>query len=315
MKILVTGALGHIGSRFIHSIKPGEFDEVIMLDNLSTQRYCSLFDLPEGVKFRFYEDDICTADLDKYFAGVDVVLHFAAMTESAGSIDKQKEVEEVNLLGTERVAAACRKNGCRVFFPSSTSVYTSASEFLDEDSETDEKNAQTPYAASKIISEKMLAKMAGNNGLRYVVCRFGTIFGKSKGMRFHTAVNRFCWQAVMSKSITVWETALAQKRPYLDVADAVGVVKHMLKKDLFENDLYNIATINCTVQEIINKVSIYTPNIKISKIKSKAMNNLSYGVSNNKLVSCGYEFSGSLDKSIGETINMLKNAYAMNKAI
>lgn len=309
MKILVTGALGHIGSRFIHSIKPGEFDEVIMLDNLSTQRYCSLFDLPEGVKFRFFEENICTADLDEYFKGVDIVLHFAAMTESAGSIDKQKEVEEVNLLGTERIAAACRKNGCRLFFPSSTSVYTSASEFLDEDSETDEKNAQTPYAASKIISEKMLAEMAGNGGLRYVVCRFGTIFGRSKGMRFHTAVNKFCWQAVMGRPLSVWRTALEQKRPYLDLGDCVEAIKFVIKKDVFNNGTYNVVTLNCAVKDIIEAIKKVVPDAEIKYVDSKAMNQLSYIASAGRFEKMGYKFKGDLGRSVKDTVDMLKNAF------
>ena len=63
MKILITGALGHIGSKLIHSLKPGEYAEVIMIDNLSTQRYASLFNLPEGVNFKFYEEDILKADV------------------------------------------------------------------------------------------------------------------------------------------------------------------------------------------------------------------------------------------------------------
>jgi len=309
MKILVTGALGHIGSRFIHSIKPGEFDEVIMLDNLATQRYCSLFDLPEGVKFKFFEENICVCDLDPYFKGVDIVLHFAAMTESAGSIDKQKEVEEVNLLGTERVAAACRKNGCRLFFPSSTSVYTSASEFLDEDNETDENNAQTPYAASKIISEKMLAGMGGNNGFRYVVCRFGTIFGKSKGMRFHTAVNKFCWQAVMGRPLSVWRTALEQKRPYLDLGDCVEAIKFVIKKDLFNNGTYNVVTLNCAVKDIIEAIKGYVPDAEIKYVDSKAMNQLSYIASTGRFEKLGYKFKGDLGRSVKDTVDMLKNAF------
>ena len=65
-RIVVTGALGHIGSRFIHGLRPGEFDEVVLLDNLSTQRYASLFDLPAGVPFRFYEEDVCQCDLERH---------------------------------------------------------------------------------------------------------------------------------------------------------------------------------------------------------------------------------------------------------
>ncbi len=54
MKIVVTGALGHIGSRLILELPtmfPGA--EIVLLDNLSTQRYCSLFYLPETGHYRF----------------------------------------------------------------------------------------------------------------------------------------------------------------------------------------------------------------------------------------------------------------------
>jgi|GEM_PF-5193139 len=34
MKILITGVLEHIGSRLIHSIKHGQFEEVVLMDNL-----------------------------------------------------------------------------------------------------------------------------------------------------------------------------------------------------------------------------------------------------------------------------------------
>ena len=52
MRLIITGALGHIGSALIHGILPGRFEEVVLLDNLSTQRYSSLFDLPRDVPFR-----------------------------------------------------------------------------------------------------------------------------------------------------------------------------------------------------------------------------------------------------------------------
>jgi nucleoside-diphosphate-sugar epimerase len=309
MKLLITGALGHIGSRFIHSIKPGEFEVVIMLDNLSTQRYCALFKLPMGVKFKFMEVDICSDKLDQYFKGIDAVVHLAAMTDATSSIDKQKEIEEVNFVGTKKVAQACIRNRCKLFFPSSTSVYTSVSESIDEDSETNIKKAQTPYAASKIKAEKLLAKMSKENGLKYTICRFGTIFGTSKGMRFHTAVNKFCWQAVMGLPITVWKTALNQKRPYLDLSDAVSAIKFILKKNLFNGEVFNVVTVNCAVKDIIEKISKYVPDVSIKYIDSKAMNQLSYLVSIDKLKIQGFRIKGDLDKNIKDSVNLLKNAF------
>src|SRR5436190_8354925 len=111
MKLLITGPLGHIGSRLIHDLRPGEFDEVVLVDNLSTQRYCSLFNLPEEVPFRFVEADVCTTDLEKLFTDMDVVIHLAAITDAASSFDNPEQVERVNYGGSERVARACLATG------------------------------------------------------------------------------------------------------------------------------------------------------------------------------------------------------------
>ena len=78
--LLITGALGHIGSRLIHSIRPDNFNSVCMIDNLSTQRYSSLFNLPKDVKFSFVEGNICDMGLDKYFKDVDVAVSYTHLT-------------------------------------------------------------------------------------------------------------------------------------------------------------------------------------------------------------------------------------------
>src|ERR1700704_5984440 len=67
-------------------------------------------------------------------------------------------------------------------------------------------------------------------GLRCVIFRFGTIAGASIGMRFHTAVNKFAWQACLGIPITVWRTALHQKRPYLSLRDAVRALAFVLAR-------------------------------------------------------------------------------------
>ena len=66
MKIVVTGALGHIGSRLIRDL-PKHFPdcEIIMVDNIMTQRFSSLFNLPALGNYKFVEDDITQINLDK----------------------------------------------------------------------------------------------------------------------------------------------------------------------------------------------------------------------------------------------------------
>ena len=64
MKIVILGALGHIGSSLIRVI-PSLIDttEIILVDNFRTQRYCSLFDLDKSLSYQFYNRDIVSDDM------------------------------------------------------------------------------------------------------------------------------------------------------------------------------------------------------------------------------------------------------------
>jgi len=311
-RILITGALGHIGSGLIHTITPDEFKEVRMVDNLSTQRYASLFNLPAGVNFTFIEDDILKADMKVLTRDVDVVVHLAAITDAASSFERRKEVEKVNYQGTKRLAQACIENNARLLFPSTTSVYGSQSEVVDENCSIEELKPQSPYADYKLKSEQMLQEMGLRKGLKFVSCRFGTIFGTSIGMRFHTAVNKFCWQAVMGQPITVWRTALNQRRPYLDLKDALGAIWFIIKHDIFDCRKYNILTTNKTVKDIVDIISNHVTETTVSYVDTRIMNQLSYTVLNKRFTEMGFEFKGSLEQGIAETIKLVSGSSGKN---
>ena len=301
MKVVVTGALGHIGSSLIRQLKGA--DEIIMVDNLLTQRYASLFDLPENKKYKFILADVTRDDLTEIFSGADYVIHLAAITDAETSHEKPAEVEQVNLEGTKRVAEACLKTGSKLFFPSTTSVYGSQEKVVDE--ACTELKPQSPYAESKLAAEKYLAEK-GKAGLKFVICRFGTIFGWSVGMRFHTAVNKFIWQAVNGLPLSVWQTAWQQKRPYLDLNDCVSAVNFILKKDLFDGEIYNVLTSNFTVENIVEAIKKFIPDLKVDFVSSPIMNQLSYDVSDDKLKKVGFKPQGNLEKGIKDTISHLE---------
>ncbi|MBL7212002.1 MAG: SDR family NAD-dependent epimerase/dehydratase, partial [Desulfobacteraceae bacterium] len=58
MNICVSGALGHIGSGLIRNLTVPGLNRVYLVDNFLTQRYVSLFELPQGIDFIFREVDI-----------------------------------------------------------------------------------------------------------------------------------------------------------------------------------------------------------------------------------------------------------------
>jgi UDP-glucose 4-epimerase len=309
-KIVVTGALGHIGSRLIRKL-PETFPaaEILLLDDLSTQRYCSLFDLPPSAKFAFIEADILKADLVPFFAGAQAVIHLAAMTNAAGSFEIAEQVELVNFKGTERVAQACVEAQAPLLFLSTTSVYGTQSDVVDEECAVSDLQPQSPYAESKLKSEQLLQRLAVDAGLRHVILRLGTIFGTSIGMRFHTAINKFCWQAVTGQPITVWRTALDQKRPYLDLTDCVAAIEFVLQRDLFDGRIYNVLTLNATVRDIVEIIEQHIVNVKIEYVDTRIMNQLSYTVLNDRFKALGFQFRGSLPQGIAGTIALLKGVH------
>jgi nucleoside-diphosphate-sugar epimerase len=311
MKIVVTGALGHIGSRLIRDIA-GSFPgaRVTLVDNLATQRYPSLFDLPDGAEYCFLDADVTAIDMRPIVAGAAGVVHLAALTDATSSFANKDAVERVNFGATENVASACAAVGAPMILASSTSVYGSQAERVDEDCSAADLKPQSPYAETKLREEALITRLVAERGLRAVICRFGTIYGVSPGMRFHTAVNKFCWQAVMGQPLTVWETAYDQKRPYLDLADATSAVAFFIGRDQFDGRVYNVVTSNHTVRDVVEAIRRRVPDVKVSFVSERIMNQLSYEVSNSRLDAAGFTFGGDLGRGIGETIALLRRMKA-----
>lgn len=312
-RIVITGALGHIGSKLVHDL-PVVFPntQIIMIDNLITQRYCSLFNLPSKGKYKFIMADILDIDLEKILMLKDIVIHLAAMTDATKSFENQKEIERVNYTSTIKLANACSKIGCSLFFPSSTSVYGTTKKIVYENCPKSDLKPQSPYAESKLRSEKYLKKVGKKTRLKFIICRFGTITGISKGMRFHTAVNKFCWQAVINQPLSVWKTALHQKRPYLSLSDASKAIQFIIKKNIFDQKIYNVVTDNMTVNNVINKIKKIIPKIRLQLIDSRIMNNLSYEVSTALFQKIGFKFSGNISNDVNDTVKLLKKAHDHN---
>lgn len=302
MKVLITGACGHIGSyliRKIHNIK--KLKELILIDNLNTQRYSSLFKLSKKIKINFFQIDLCNKSSLNKFKKVDVVVHLASHTNAESSFSNKNKIFKNNLGLIKNVINYCIKNNTKLVHISSASVYGKQAKIVTENHE-EFLNPQSPYAEIKLIEEKMLEK--NKDKLKYISFRFGTIAGVSTGMRFHTAINKFCFDASFNDKIKVYKTAYKQYRPYLSLKDAYKAIKLCIENNLFKNDVFNVLTGNFTVEQIIKMIKKYKKKVSVEFVVSPIMNQLSYHVDGSKIKKLGINLNSNIEKDIKETIKL-----------
>ena len=306
MNLLITGACGHIGSYLaenIHKIK--KIKKTILVDNLESNRFCSLFELDKKNKLKFYLRNIEKENSLNDFKNVKYVIHCASMTNAEKSFGKEDLMYKNNIDCLKTVINFCKKNKAKLFHLSSTSVYGKQTDLVDENCEEKYLKPQSPYADIKLIEEKMLKKESTN--LKYNTFRFGTIAGVSKGIRFHTAVNKFCLNAAINEDIHVYKTALNQFRPYLSLSDALKSFKFCIEKDFFQNDTFNILSGNFTVNQILKIIKKYKKKIKVKLVDAAIMNQLSYHVSKKKIEKEGLYLNYNIENDIKNTLKLLGN--------
>lgn len=175
MKILVTGGAGYIGSHATESLVQSGHS-VVILDNLSR----GFKDLLHP-KAKFVEGDIRNTDLVlKVFQEnqIEGVLHFAAFTGVAESLQRPDLYYDNNFLGTLSLLQACEKAQVRYFvFSSTAAVYKDPGfELVTENSQT---GPVTPYGESKLMSEKMIQEVAPGLGLKFMILRYFNVAGAS----------------------------------------------------------------------------------------------------------------------------------------
>ena len=305
MNIIITGACGHIGSYLVQNLsKIKKLKKVILVDNLKKNNINSIFNLRSKPKISFFQIDLTKKNPLINFKKIDLIIHCASLTNASDSFNNKKKMYQNNLACMKNVINFCKKNKTKLLHISSTSVYGKQAKVVYED---DKRflNPQSPYADIKLMEEKMLNKL--KNKIKFVSFRFGTIAGISPGMRFHTAVNKFCLSASLGIGITVYKTAYNQYRPYLSVRDAFKVFKFCIEHNFFNNNTYNALSGNYSVKQIIETIKKYKKKVKIKYISSPILNQLSFLVSSEKLKKEKLFLNAKIERDIKQTLGIFKN--------
>lgn len=178
---LVTGAAGFVGSNLVEELLAlGQ--RVVGLDNFSTGYEANLNEavaLHVGAgSFRFVEGDIRDIEACRAAcAGVDYVLHQAALASVPRSLADPLSSSQVNVEGFLNILVAARDAGARrVVYASSSSVYGDATVIPQVEDKTG--RPLSPYAATKATNEVYASVFQRNYGLQTVGLRYFNVFGR-----------------------------------------------------------------------------------------------------------------------------------------
>ena len=234
MKVLVTGHKGFIGTVLAPMlIEHGH--EVVGLDS-DLYRKCTFGDEPAKVD-EIIKDvrDVELADV----LGFDAVMHLAALSNDLlGNINPELTLD-INYRASVRLAELAKKAGVpRFLFSSSCSMYgASGDNFLDENSDF---NPVTPYAESKVLSERDISKLADDN-FSPVFLRNSTAYGVSPRMRFDLVLNNLMAWAFTTGNILMKSDGTPW-RPIVHIEDISRAFITLLQapRDAVHNQAFNI---------------------------------------------------------------------------
>ena len=171
---LITGIGGFIGSSLARALL-ARGEQVRGVDNFSTGKRENIAEIRDRIDFR--ETDILDLNaMQNACAGVDYVLHEAAIPSVPKSVLDPLGSNRANIDGTVNVLAAARDNKVkRVVYAASSSAYGDTPTLPKH--EAMKPDPISPYAVAKLASEHYMTSFYRCYGLETVSLRYFNIFG------------------------------------------------------------------------------------------------------------------------------------------
>ena len=179
---LITGAAGFIGSNLIEALLKLD-QQVVGLDNFATghqhnlNEVRSLVSAEQWARFRFIRGDIREmADCQAACAGVDYVLHQAALGSVPRSVADPVLTNSANVTGFLNMLVAARDAGVKRFvYAASSSTYGDHPALPKVEDSIG--RPLSPYAVTKLVNELYAEVFARNYGFGSIGLRYFNVFG------------------------------------------------------------------------------------------------------------------------------------------
>lgn len=217
-KILVTGGAGYIGSVVVRQLLAKDRYHVRVIDSLKWGGD-ALYDVMQHPEFEFIKGDIRNQDdLDKALAGINGIIHLAAIVGDPACTKFSDEAKETNWEASVKLFDAAEQAGVdRFVFASTCSNYgkmANSDGFLKEDSPL---NPISLYAELKVKFEDFILNQRKDSRMCATPLRYSTVHGFSPRIRFDLTVNEFTRNMVLEHFQEIWGEQFW--RPYCHVDD------------------------------------------------------------------------------------------------
>lgn len=240
MKYVVTGAAGFIGSHLAEALEEAGH-EVLGIDCF-TDYYDRAVKEENASGLDVRRLDLVTDDLD--LRGFDGVFHLAGQPGVRSFGDVFDLYVRRNLLTSQRVFEACARDGVRVVFASSSSVYGEAEQYPTP--EDTPPRPLSPYGITKLGCEHLARAYEGSFGLDVVVLRYFNGFGPRQ--RPDQAFTKAATALVEEAPFNLYGDGL-QSRDFTYVGDIVAATRLAMERG---QGIYNVGGgVEATLKEAI----------------------------------------------------------------